>query len=97
MRGFPAPWLLLPLAGCGDKAKDLHDTAQLEEKENNQPHAMKLTARSEKKIPARLTPNRRSLVWPSRRNRARSQNLVSVLSIRRLAGNTLVSLEAAKN
>jgi hypothetical protein len=31
-----------PCAGCGDKAKDLYDIAQLEEKQNNQPHAMKL-------------------------------------------------------
>jgi outer membrane protein assembly factor BamD (BamD/ComL family) len=29
-------------AGCCDKAKDLHDTAQLEEKQNNQLHATKL-------------------------------------------------------
>jgi outer membrane protein assembly factor BamD (BamD/ComL family) len=27
---------------CGDKAKDLFDTAQLEEKQNNKPHATKL-------------------------------------------------------
>jgi len=35
-----------PCAGCGDKAKDLYDTAQQEEKENNQPHATKLIGRS---------------------------------------------------
>ena len=34
--------LLLLLVGCGDKAKDLYDTAQLEEKQNNRPHATKL-------------------------------------------------------
>ena len=28
--------------GCGDKAKDLFDTAQLEEKQNNKPHTTKL-------------------------------------------------------
>jgi outer membrane protein assembly factor BamD (BamD/ComL family) len=28
--------------GCGDKAKDLFDTAQLEEKRFNNPHATKL-------------------------------------------------------
>ena len=42
MRRFLAACLLLLLAGCGDKAKDLYDTAQLEEKQNNQPHATKL-------------------------------------------------------
>jgi hypothetical protein len=30
------------LAGCGDKAKDLYETAQLEEKQFNKPHATKL-------------------------------------------------------
>jgi hypothetical protein len=33
---------LLLLVGCGDKAKDLYDTAQLEEKQFNKPHATKL-------------------------------------------------------
>ena len=42
MRRFLAIWLLLLLVGCGDKAKDLFDTAQLEEKQNNRPHATKL-------------------------------------------------------
>jgi TolA-binding protein len=32
----------LLLVRCGDKAKDLFDTAQLEEKQNNKPHATKL-------------------------------------------------------
>ena len=41
-RRFLAACLLLTLAGCGDKAKDLFDTAQLEEKQNNRPHAAKL-------------------------------------------------------
>jgi hypothetical protein len=39
MRRFLAACLLLLLVGCGDKAKDLYDTAQLEEKQNNSPHA----------------------------------------------------------
>ncbi|MBM4264835.1 MAG: hypothetical protein FJ145_25850 [Deltaproteobacteria bacterium] len=30
------------LAGCGDKAKDLFETAQFEEKQFNKPHALKL-------------------------------------------------------
>ena len=42
MRRFLAACLLLLLFGCGDKAKDLYDTAQLEEKRFNKPHATKL-------------------------------------------------------
>ena len=42
MRIFFAGCLLLLLVGCGDKAKNLFDTAQLEEKQNNRPHATKL-------------------------------------------------------
>jgi outer membrane protein assembly factor BamD (BamD/ComL family) len=42
MRTILVACLLLLLAGCGDKAKDLYDTAQLEEKQNNRPHATKL-------------------------------------------------------
>ena len=42
MRRFLAAGLLLLLAGCGDNAKDLFDTAQLEEKQFNKPHATKL-------------------------------------------------------
>jgi outer membrane protein assembly factor BamD (BamD/ComL family) len=30
------------LAGCGDKAKDLYETAELEEKQFNKPHATEL-------------------------------------------------------
>lgn len=42
MRRLLAVCLLVLLAGCGDKAKDLYDTAQLEEKQNNRPNATKL-------------------------------------------------------
>jgi outer membrane protein assembly factor BamD (BamD/ComL family) len=34
--------IALLLVRCGDKANDLYDTAQLEEKQNNKPHATKL-------------------------------------------------------
>lgn len=30
------------LAGCGDKAKEIYETAQFEEKQSNKPHATKL-------------------------------------------------------
>lgn len=42
MRRWLAAWLLLLVTSCGDKAKDLFDTAQLEEKQNNRPHAVQL-------------------------------------------------------
>ena len=42
MRRFLAACLLPLLVGCGDKAKDLYDTAQFEETRNNGPHAAKL-------------------------------------------------------
>jgi outer membrane protein assembly factor BamD (BamD/ComL family) len=41
-RLFLACCLVMLLAGCGDKAKDLYDTAQLEEKQFNKPHATEL-------------------------------------------------------
>ena len=37
-----ASFLLLYLTACGDKAKDLFATAQFEEKQFNQPHAVQL-------------------------------------------------------
>ena len=42
MRRYFFVCLFLLLMGCGDKAKDLYDTAQFEEKQNNRPHATKL-------------------------------------------------------
>jgi outer membrane protein assembly factor BamD (BamD/ComL family) len=42
IRRFLAACLLLLLFGCADKAKDLYDTAQLEEKQFNKAHATKL-------------------------------------------------------
>lgn len=42
MRRLLAVCLLPLLLGCGDKAKDLYDTAQFEEKQFNKPHATKL-------------------------------------------------------
>lgn len=32
----------LALAGCGDRAKELYETAQFEELQQNKPHAIKL-------------------------------------------------------
>lgn len=51
MRRFFAASLLLLLFGCGDKPKDLFDTAQLEEKQNNRPHATKLYRRIVEEYP----------------------------------------------
>jgi hypothetical protein len=45
LSNFFATCLLLLLVGCGDKVKDLYDTAQLEEKQFNKPHAEKLYRR----------------------------------------------------
>ena len=42
MRRFLAACLLLLLVGCGDKAKELYDTAQLAKRQLNKPHAPKL-------------------------------------------------------
>ena len=42
MRRFLAACVLLLLAGCGDRGGDLYDTARLEEKQFNKPHATKL-------------------------------------------------------
>jgi outer membrane protein assembly factor BamD (BamD/ComL family) len=41
-RKFLAACVALALTGCGDGAKDLFDTAQLEEKQSNRPNATKL-------------------------------------------------------
>ena len=41
-RLFVACCLVTLLTGCADKAKDLYETAQLEEKQFNKPHATKL-------------------------------------------------------
>ena len=51
MRRFLAACMLLLLVGCGDKAKDLSDTAQLEEKQFNKPHATKLYPQIVKEYP----------------------------------------------
>jgi TolA-binding protein len=51
MRRYLAACLLLLLVGCGDKGKDLFDTAQLEEKQNNRPHAIELYRQIVKEYP----------------------------------------------
>jgi TolA-binding protein len=51
MRRFFAACLLLLLWGCGDKPKDLYDTAQFEEKQFNKPHATKLYRQIVKEYP----------------------------------------------
>jgi hypothetical protein len=58
MRRLLAACLFLLLVGCGDRAKVLFDTAQLEEKQNNRPHAAQLYRQILKEYP-RLTPIRR--------------------------------------
>ncbi len=40
-RLFLAGCIVALLAGCGDKAKDIYETAQFEEKQFNKPHATK--------------------------------------------------------
>ncbi|MGB7951807.1 MAG: hypothetical protein WCH75_29315 [Candidatus Binatia bacterium] len=51
MRRLFAACLLLLLVGCGDKPKDLYDTAQFEEKQFNKPHATKLYRQIVKEYP----------------------------------------------
>ena len=48
---FLAACLIVLLAGCGDKAKDLYDTAQFEEKQFNKPNATKLYREIVKEYP----------------------------------------------
>ncbi|MDW7644250.1 MAG: hypothetical protein SCI25_04355 [Desulfuromonadales bacterium] len=44
--------LALALAGCGDRAKDLYETAVLEEKQFNQTQAVRLYTELMEKYPA---------------------------------------------
>ena len=73
MRRFLAGCLLLLLVGCGDKAKDLYDTAQLEEKQFNKPHATKLYRQIVEEYPDSPSANRlgqAALRATARRSRA---------------------------
>jgi TolA-binding protein len=72
MRRFLAACLLLLLAGCGDKAKDLYDTAQLEEKQNNRPHATKLYRKIVEEYPG--SPYASPATVVSKTDRSPSQN-----------------------
>lgn len=58
MRKLLTACLLLLLAGCGDKAKDLYDTAQLEEKQFNKTHAVKLYRQIVEEYPSSPFANR---------------------------------------
>jgi outer membrane protein assembly factor BamD (BamD/ComL family) len=42
MRRILLAGCIVALSGCGDKAKDMYETAQFEEKQFNKPHAIKL-------------------------------------------------------
>jgi len=42
LRIFLAGCIVALLLSCGDKAKDIYETAQFEEKQFNKPHAIKL-------------------------------------------------------
>lgn len=45
LRLLLAAFLALPLAGCGDGAEEMFETAQFEEVQNNKEHARKLYTR----------------------------------------------------
>ena len=68
MRRFLAACLLLLLVGCGDKAKGLYETAQLEEKQFNKPHATELYRQIVEQYPNSPYASQQRIVWPSWRS-----------------------------
>lgn len=51
-KGLLVCFLMVALAGCGDRAKDLYETAQFEEQQFNRAHAIQLYREVVEKYPS---------------------------------------------